>query len=146
MIIMAWLLFVIILVVGYMTCLDGTWINPPVVYDSLYLATDKTEYEAGDVVSVFIDVYKGRNIEGSITWSLVNGRVFPYAKRRLGWPSGVYEKWVALSNEVLPTSNLGPTGAMYHFEALVEYRVNLLRIVTYKLQTTSFKINHSKEK
>jgi len=144
--VLAGLLFVTLLWVGFLTFVDGTHYNPPVVYESLVLNTDKTEYAPGDVVSVFLDVYKGRNTEGCVTWSLVNGRVFPYVKRLLGSPSGTYEKWVALTRESLPTANLGPEGTMYHFEALVEYRVNPLRVVTYKLKTTPFKITNGGNK
>lgn len=138
--VLAGLLFIATMVLGWMLVIDGTYYNPPVVYESTYLNTDKTEYSPGDVVSVFMDLYKGRNIEGCVTWSLVNGRVFPYAKRKLGSPAGVYEKWYALESEKLPTANLGSSESMYHFEALVEYQVNRLKTVTYKLKTSSFKI------
>jgi len=138
-VILAGLLFIATVVFGFLMVVDGEYWNPPVVYETKYLNTDKTEYAPGDVVSVFLDVYKGRNIEGCVTWSLVNGRVFPYAKRKLGSPEGTYEKWYALTNEKLPTANL-TDGGQYHFEALVEYRVNPLRTVTYKLKTTPFRI------
>lgn len=138
-VVLAFLLFVAILVFGFLLYVDGTLYRPPVVYDSTILPTDRTEYRAGDIVSVHLDVSKNRNIEGCVTWSLVNGRVFPYAKRKLSSPAGAYEKWFTLSNEPLPTANLNSNGT-YHYEALVEYRVNPLRVVTYKLKTTPFKI------
>jgi hypothetical protein len=139
---LAGLLFVAMLFVGYMMFLDGTAFNPPVIYETLLLQTDRTEYAPGATVSVLLDVYKARDIKGYITWSLVNGRVFPYASRCLPSPSGTYEKWFELKNEKLPTANLEPPDTTYHFEALVEYRVNPLRVVTYKLKTTPFKISH----
>ena len=144
-VVLAGLLFIAMLVFGFLMFVDGTLYNPPVVYDSLILPTDRTEYAAGGTVTVFLDVYKSRDIEGCITWSLVNGRVFPYAKRKLPSPSGVYEKWFPLTYERLPTDNLGPPDSMYHFEALVEYRVNPLRVVAYKLKSTPFKIIHDSE-
>ena len=142
-VVVAGLLFVLTLVTGFLMFIDGTIYNPPVIYDSIILPTDRTEYAPGETVSVFLDVYKARDLEGKITWSLVNGRVFPYAKRSLTSASGTYEKWYALSNEKLPTANLEPPDALYHYEALVEYRVNPLRVVTYKLKTTPFKISHN---
>lgn len=134
-----WLL-VAMLVLGFLMFVDGTLWNPPVVYETTTFLTDRTEYDPGSIVSVFLDLYKSRDISGKITWSLVNGRVYPYATRPLPSPSGPYEKWFTLKEERLPTSNLGPPGTMYHYEALVEYRVNPLRVVTYKLKTTPFLI------
>jgi hypothetical protein len=139
--VLAGLLFLATLVVGFMMFVDGTIWNPPVVYDTLILPTDKTEYQPGSIVSVFLDVSKNRNIGGNVTWSLVNGRVFPYSRRSLHSPMGAYEKWYTLINERLPTDNLGLPGSVYHFEALVEYQVNPLRVVTYKLRTTPFTIS-----
>jgi hypothetical protein len=144
-VVLAGLLFIATLVFGFLMFVDGTIWNPPVIYDTTTLPTDRTEYMAGGLVSVFLDVSKLRNISGCITWSLVNGRVYPYAKRALPSPYGTYEKWFELSNERLPTDNLGPPDTLYHFEALVEYKVNPLRTVTYKLRTTPFKITHPKE-
>jgi hypothetical protein len=141
-VVLAGLLFVAILVFGFLMFIDGTTYDPPVVYDSLILNTDKTEYPAGGIVTVFLDVYKSRNIPGCVTWSLINGRVFSYAKRPLHSPAGAYEKWYTLLNERLPVDNVGPPDSLYHFEALVEYRVNPIRTVTYKLRTTPFKIIH----
>jgi hypothetical protein len=131
------------LVGGWMVYIDGTIVNPPMLYDSTLLRTDRVEYAPGDVVSVYLDVSKLRDVPGRITWQLVNGRVFPYATRELRYPVGAYEKWYALESERLPTANL-TEGDAYHYEALVEKDVNPLRTVTYKLRTVDFRIR-SKE-
>jgi hypothetical protein len=139
-VVLAGLLFLAIMIFGYLMFIDGTLCSPPLIYETQILRTDKDVYHPGDVVSVFLDVYKARDIQGFVTWELVNGRVFPYARRELQSPSGSYEKWFPLENEALPTANLEHPDTLYHFQALVEYPVNKLRTVTYKLVTTPFRI------
>lgn len=136
---MSGMLFLLILVFGYLKVLDGTYVNPPMVYDGGMLKTDRDVYAPGDVVSVFIDCAKLRAVPGRITWQLVNGRIFPYATRDLSYAVGSYEKWVTLDKERLPTANLIEDGE-YHYEAVVEKQVNPLRTVTYVLRTVDFRI------
>jgi hypothetical protein len=139
-VVLASVLLFCVLFYGYKRFLDGTVINPVMMYDTRSLRADKEVYRPGEVVSVFLDLAKLRDVPGRITWSLVDGRVFPYATRELRYPVGSYEKWVALDKERLPTSNLVPDGA-YHFEAVVEKDVNPFRTVYYRLVTDSFKIS-----
>jgi hypothetical protein len=137
-------LLVFALLYGYMTCIDGVHVNPPIVYEATVLPVDKDVYAPGDVVSIYMDATKLRDVPGRVTWHLVNGRVFPYATRDLNYPTGTYEKWIALDKEPLPTANL-IEGEAYHYEAVVEKDVNTLKTIYYKLRTVDFKIKTVKD-
>lgn len=129
------LLLVSVLVVGYLAFLDGTVVNPVISYKTSVLTTDEAIYSPGDLVMAKVQFFKSRNIVGTMKWNLVNHRVFAYAAKEISLPIGVYDLWNPI--ERLPTTC---AAGEYHFEGIVSYRVNPLRVVTYKLQTEPFRI------
>jgi hypothetical protein len=133
-VILAGLLFLAMIVIGWMMFIDGTIWRPVIVYESTLLETDKSIYSPGDLVYARIEFYKSRNLVGEQKWNLVDGRIFPYASRKVSIPSGVTDKWVLI--EKLPNCETGE----YHFEGLSTYQVNPLRSISYKLKTKPFRI------
>jgi hypothetical protein len=133
-VVLSGLLFVAMIVMGWMMFVDGTIWRPVITYDNSLLETDKTIYAPGDLVYAKVEFYKSRDLVGEQKWNLVNGRVFAYASRKVSIPSGVTEKWMLI--EKLPHCEKGE----YHFEGLSTYQVNPLRSISYKLKTRPFMI------
>lgn len=133
-VVMSGILFVTTLVVGFMMFVDGTIWRPVVTYDSTILPVDKGVYSPGELVLAKVEFYKSRDEIGEMKWNLVNHKIIAFSPRKISIPSGVTEKWFPV--EKLPQCEKGE----YHFEGLVSYRVNPLRVVTYKLKTQPFLI------
>jgi hypothetical protein len=132
---MAGLLLVAVLACGYLMFLDGTVIDPVIRYESKLLPVQHSIYSPGDVVVARIQFYKGRDVVGEMKWNLVNHRIYPYAPKKISMPMGVAD--VDFPIEKLPD---GCALGTYHFEGLVSYRVNPLRVITYQLKTEPFQI------
>jgi hypothetical protein len=128
-------LLVSVLVVGYLMFLDGSVIDPVIQYESTMLPVQHSIYSPGDVVVARIQFYKSRDIVGEMKWNLVNHRIYPYSSKQISMPMGVAD--IDFPVEKLPE---GCALGTYHFEGLVSYRVNPLRVVTYRLKTESFQI------
>lgn len=127
------LLCVTIWVLGYMVFLDGTVFNPVVTYDTQTFQTNKSIYEPGDMVEARRQFAKHRDIKGKIQWSLVNHRIISYTTKELALPTGVIDAWSLVEKlpEVLESGE-------YHFEGLLCYQVNPLRVVSYPIRTEPF--------
>jgi hypothetical protein len=133
--VLAGLLFVAMMVFGYLAFLDGSVVGPVVTYETQVLPTDAKTYAPGDAVLARVQFLKHRDIVGEMKWNLVNHRVYPYASRVISIPHGVVDAWFPV--EHLPT---GCAEGEYHFEGIVSYRVNPLRVVSYQLRTDPFLI------
>jgi hypothetical protein len=123
-----------VLVCGFLMFADGTLWHPIVAYDRMVFPTAKNAYAPGEAVYARVEAYKSRDIIGEIQWSLVNHKITYYTPRPLPLPSGVVDGWFEI--EKLPKCEAGE----YHFEGIVTYHVNPLRVVTYKVQTSPFTI------
>ena len=113
--VLAGLLFVVTLVIGYMMFLDGTIVNPVVIYENTTLEVDKGIYAPGEVVMARNQFYKHRNIKGTMKWNLVDHVVTPYVSKEVSLPAGVSDIWFPV--ERLPDRGC-KKGHMYHFRVI----------------------------
>lgn len=130
-------LLTLVFLVGYLMLLDGTVINPVITYETMVFPVDKSIYAPGDMVVARNRFYKSRDLMGTMRWNLVNHKIQEYATKDISLPMGVHDIWFPI--EKLPNTSCG-NGGEYHFEGLVEYQVNPLRTITYKISTEPFRI------
>lgn len=131
-------LLVVVLVSGWMLFVDGAFVRIPVVYDRHQFPVNQKVYLPGETVLARVEAYKSLDLVGSVQWSLVDHQIRYYKARNLPLPRGVVDAWFPI--ETIPECASGT----YHFEGIVSYRVNPLRVVTYKVRTDDFEIINNK--
>lgn len=129
------LLCVALWVSGYLVFLDGTVFNPVVTYETPEFPVSKSIYAPGEIVEARRQFAKHRNLKGTIKWSLVNHRIIPYTSREIALPVGIIDAWSPVERlpDVLESGE-------YHFEGLICYQVNPLRVVSYPIKTERFRV------
>ena len=154
MVIIAGLLLLLSCVGFFMANLDGTAVNPIVTFNKPHRPelprysvdtpvcpggvthqTTKSSYNRGDVVEVYVNLTKHRNLPAIVQWNLMDARFYPYVARRGVLPVGDQELVVPV--EKIPMHI--PSGE-YYFTGTVTYQVNFLRQLVFTIKTNKFMV------
>jgi hypothetical protein len=136
-------LVLVMLMIGWMAY-GEKYFNPVLDFvggNQFNMETNKAVYCCGDMVRARMNFQKTRPEVGTIKWLLRRTDdtstvpyIIVYPARPIASPPGIYNGYVNV--ETLPGDC---TPGQYHFEALVDYPLNLNH-QTYHLRTTCFQI------
>ena len=124
------------LLFGYWFFLDEQ-IKPTLTFnnDITQYETDKKVYQPGEIVSVYVDFCKHRDVTGNSTWVLVDTIKLFYPEKNSRAPKGCYEGWVEAVR--LPTI-VDP--GLFYLDGTSYQQINPIKRTTTEFKTEEFNI------
>lgn len=122
----------------YMNVLDAA-LFPPITFlaDQQNLKTDKTEYHAGEFISIQNSFCKNRNYAAKTTWRILNGTVitFPDQGSHVSKTECVTDRWFTIG-QIPVYAAVG----MHHLEGTTEVQVNSQKKIYLNFKSQEFNV------
>jgi hypothetical protein len=134
-------MILVALVATWWSFIDGSVVNPPIVYWSGSFGIQDGTYRPGDVALIRLAATKHRDIRGRVHWTMVRegaqGSNYAIHFEPRSASLGIGYNDVIIPVLTIP-ANCPP--GRYHLHGYAEYSVNPIRTVTFPMTSNSFEV------
>lgn len=116
--------------------IDGEYYNPVLTFKSNIAETDKSEYKSGDLVSVYWNFCKHRDLVSRINISMLDDIVIVIPEVKQSLPVGCYEGKSVFQIKIPQIVHTGD----FTTHVSLTYKVNPMRTIVYQLESKAFKV------
>ena len=116
--------------------IDGEYYNPVLTFKSNVAETDKTEYKSSDLVMVYWNFCKNRDLVSRINISMIDDIVIVIPEVKQNLPIGCYDGKSVFQIKIPQIVHAGD----FVTHVSLTYEVNPMRTIIYQLESKPFKV------